>query len=540
MSSTFANPDDLLLKDQVARGIDVEKTAFYLESQGESLFAWLHRRPNKSCHSHGVVVCPPIGVEQLHSHRAIRHLADAVAEHNIPVVRIDYHGTGDSPGSDEDPQRLATWIANVRDTVTWMRDTLGCQRVSVIGLRMGATLAAMAATEQKIENLILWAPVMKGSRYFRELKAISLMVEGKAQIDNDTSGTIKAAGFVMTKETADSIHKIDLLRSSPRCRQALVVHRDDVADDTRLRDHFSAQGIAAAQFTQPGYVEMMAEPHYTRVPRIAIDNIAAWLSAKVAEESMSDSELSFPAAKPALGTEPVEQRNLRRIMAEQQATRERLCQISENPDLFGILCEPDHQINERLPLIVLLSSGTTHRIGPGRLYVQLARRLCAEGFRTLRMDFSGLGDSVLPNSERENDPYTVTAFRDVDIALKFAQQQCGAERVVLMGLCSGAYAAFQSAAQLANPVLVESVLINPLTYFWKDGMSLDHTQNGRLNAMHYYLNAVLDPKKWLRLLSGNSQLGIIGGVKMLVRRLLALSHVRTNDDSRKQSLAIQT
>ena len=39
-----------------------------------------------------------------------------------------------------------------------------------------------------------------------------------------------------------------------------------------------------------------------------------------------------------------------------------------------------------------------------------------------------------------------------------------------MGMCSGAYMAFHSAAQLGNPIVVESVLINPLTFYWKEGM----------------------------------------------------------------------
>src|SRR6476646_11899176 len=86
-------------------------TAFYLASGGRPLFAWLH--PGRL--GHGVVICPPVGHEQVHAHRSLRHLAEAINRRGLPVLRFDYHGTGDSAGSDADPDRLATWRQNVRD-----------------------------------------------------------------------------------------------------------------------------------------------------------------------------------------------------------------------------------------------------------------------------------------------------------------------------------------------------------------------------------------------------------------------------------------
>ena len=99
------------------------------------------------------MICPPIGFEQLHSHRSLRHLADALAAAGIPTLRFDWHGSGDSAGNDEDPQRVSTWLANARDSLVWMRDHLGCQRVSVIGLRIGALLAAEAPAKSSVRIL---------------------------------------------------------------------------------------------------------------------------------------------------------------------------------------------------------------------------------------------------------------------------------------------------------------------------------------------------------------------------------------------------
>src|SRR3954447_11756882 len=138
MSNSLTLPVLPSTGDLTPRAGGVRRTAFYFESQGQWLFAWLHRRERGAHPDHGVLICPPLGHEQVHAHRRLRHLADALAEAGFPVVRFDYHGTGDSAGSDEDPERFPTWLANTRDALGWMTHRLGCQRLSLVGLRLGA------------------------------------------------------------------------------------------------------------------------------------------------------------------------------------------------------------------------------------------------------------------------------------------------------------------------------------------------------------------------------------------------------------------
>jgi pimeloyl-ACP methyl ester carboxylesterase len=211
--------------------------------------------------------------------------------------------------------------------------------------------------------------------------------------------------------------------------------------------------------------------------------------------------------------------------------------IRTRPDLFGVVCEPAVPVANELPLVVLLNAGSSYRIGPGRLYVFLARQLAAQGFRTVRLDFNGIGDSVSSDSKRENDSYSATAFRDIELVLRDLEHRFGARKIVLMGLCSGAYVAFQAAAQIQNPVLVASVLINPLTFFWKIGMTVDDSPVAQLVSIHYYIGAALEPSKWLRLLTGRSQIGIAEAIKIVLRKvgLLRLlqpaARIHSNDRS---------
>ncbi|HEU4534994.1 MAG TPA: hypothetical protein VFS00_12795, partial [Polyangiaceae bacterium] len=72
--------------------------------------------------------------------------------------------------------------------------------------------------------------------------------------------------------------------------------------------------------------------------------------------------------------------------------REKAHAFGEGGVLFGIVCAPTQPRPGR-PAVVLLNAGLVHRAGPFRLHVDLARRLAARGFVTLRLDQSALGDS---------------------------------------------------------------------------------------------------------------------------------------------------
>jgi alpha-beta hydrolase superfamily lysophospholipase len=505
MSPTVTAPIQILPDRGEPSSSVVERQAFYLTSQGHPLFAWLHTRQAGSNVDHGVVICPPIGHEQLHAHRTLRHLADALARQGTPTLRFDWHGTGDSAGQDEDPSRLATWQANVRDTVEWMRQELGCRHVSVIGMRLGATLAALASEDHDIDNLVLWAPVTNGRAYVREMKAIDLTSEYRPVTRPEDSSDIEAAGYVLSQLAAAELSLVNLLKSSPRCRHGLIVMRDDLPADLRLRDRCAELGFPVDQIAVPGFNEMLAEPHRTHIPTRAIQEISTWLQQQI--ETEATHELT---RLPKLTTD---------IRQPATSIRNRILEISSNPHLFGIISEPVTGPMDNLPTIVLLNSGSTHHVGPGRLHVHIARRLAANGFRCLRLDINGLGDSITTDLANENETYPSTAFRDVQLALHRLQTEYGMRQCVLMGLCSGAYAAFQSAACIPDACVVESILINPLTYFWKDGMTVDTAPVRQLIVQHHYLESVLQPQKWFKLLSGRTKIGLLGALKILAQRL---------------------
>lgn len=113
----------------------------------------------------GVVLCYPYGPDYSTAFRSFRVLATRLARAGFHVLRFDYLGTGDSQGDDDDAS-ITQWIADVNAAVLELRGSLGLREVSLIGLRLGATLAALAAARfQQADRLVLWEPVIVGREY---------------------------------------------------------------------------------------------------------------------------------------------------------------------------------------------------------------------------------------------------------------------------------------------------------------------------------------------------------------------------------------
>lgn len=429
----------------------------YFGPDDRPLFGWLHRAPTPV--RLGLVVCNPFGYESVCAHRSLRHFALASAAAGVPALRFDYDGTGDSAGDDRDPGRLAAWVASARSAADRLR-RVGADRVVFLGVRLGALVAALAGAERDdVEGLIAIAPVVAGKAYLRELRALQMAMglgepPGGAVVED---GVQEALGFRLGAETRAALGEIDLSRSErPPAPAVLVIERDDLPGADAWPERLAALGAKVERRRLPGYADMMLGAQDAVVPEAMVSAATAWL-----REHNQPAPVPGPPA--SLGLRAPAQRTFQGVV-------ERAGFVDDSGRLFGILSTPPQPPPSRRGLL-LLNAGAVHRIGPNRLYVELARRWARLGHAVLRLDVSGIGDSRPRPGEPENVVYTDAASEDVAAGIAFLRRQPGVSAVTAIGLCSGGYNAFKAA--VAGVPLDGVVLINPLTFFYKPGMSLD-------------------------------------------------------------------
>lgn len=111
------------------------------------------------------------------------------------------------------------------------------------------------------------------------------------------------------------------------------------------------------------------------------------------------------------------------------------------------------------PACLLLNAGVIHRVGPNRLHVNVARRLAAAGYPTLRFDLSGRGDS---ESRTDGMSFQESSVAEVRQAMDHLAQTVGAERFVVIGICSGGLNAAHVA--VVDPRVAGAVMIDIPAY----------------------------------------------------------------------------
>jgi len=497
-------PDPAVLEEHstplAARAPAVRRTPRYFPCGDGHVFGWYHDAPGAAQLDAVAVICPPTGSEYTRSHRSLRHLADRLAASGMPALRFDYPGAGDSPGSDLDPDRIGAWRSGIRAAIAHARAASGRSRVHLVGVRLGATLAALASADVEVERLVLWNPCVKGSTYARELRALALAAERQTC---DIEGALESAGYVMTAETLAAIAALDLRRAVPRVRdRVLVLGRDDAASDVSLGERLTALGIAHEHRQAPGWAGMMAEHQFTVVPDAALDLIVSWLGDAAPRAPLAITAADDPGARESI------ELALRTAEGNDARIEERLCRFGADDHLFGVLTRPDD--SPERTAVVVFNAGAAHHVGPNRLYVELTRSLAAIGFACLRFDLESLGDSVNRRPARENYPYPHNAVADGKAAIDFLRRRHGYSRFVVLGLCSGAHTVFHAGLELADDPIEEIVMVNPMQFYWIEGMSLDTSR--KFEDMVQYRRSMRDWRRWLKLARGDVKFGRLAEV----------------------------
>jgi uncharacterized protein len=135
-------------------------TPFHFGNRQRRLFGNYEPAQEKFGKVRAVLLCHPMGNEQVYAYRTMRLLAARLAQAGFHVLRFDYFGTGDSYG-DTGEGDLASWCDDIETAIEELKEITGAIKVDVVGLRLGANLSARVAFHrpEEINKLILWEPL---------------------------------------------------------------------------------------------------------------------------------------------------------------------------------------------------------------------------------------------------------------------------------------------------------------------------------------------------------------------------------------------
>jgi len=500
----------------------------YFPAAAPRLFGWLHR-PAADCGATGVVICKPFGYELLVGHRSLRAFAEMAAAAGIPALRFDYQGTGDAAEIDPDADQIEWWTRDVVAAVDELRARTGVSRICLLGFRLGALIATLAAARcESVTGLVLVAPVTSGRSYLRELRTQQLAARVDASADDaarvaaegEAGGAVDVAGHAMSAATVAALAGLELTaQAAPHRASILIIDRDDLPAAQTWYRSLRAAGTDAEYLTLPGFVGMMmTTPFLTTLPQAMLETTREWLVRFAARPGGSASSAAHAAGSTRELTLPE--------AGSEDAITERPVRFGPGGILFGVVSEPPRG-EQRRRGVVLLNNGADYHIGASRMYVPLARHWARNGYAVLRMDVAGLGDSGVRPGGPVNAVFPPAVIEDMRAAVDFMREQYDARELTIGGLCSGAYHAL-GAAVAALPVN-RILMINPEAFAWKEGPPLSGdraTAGGALRARavsgtHWkkLLSGQINPARALTVLSARLTLTLGSQLRALLRTL---------------------
>lgn len=432
------NSRGIALQNASAKGLDANVTpggkySTWFGPETESLFGTVHVPAGGRARG-AVVLCPPLGKEQVDSYRGMTLLAQNLCEQGLLVLRFDYLGTGDSYGAQDQQGIVATWIRSVEYAVAFVR-SCGPKDIALVGLRAGALLAASAAARcGPLAAFTLWDPVVRGRSYLHEQRAL-YSVSVTADSENDTRTSI--IGSVLHADIASEFATLDLSKLPALGCPVLVATRHERGDAKPVRAVVKNQD--AEEHTLSDH-DLFLEPSDFEVvlPAADIMHLASWI----------DGKFGFGSSTVALPF---------RDTAEFESVTETIESLGPD-ELFAIRTTSPRCIPGG-PTVVLYPTANEHRVGPVRLWVEIARELAAQGVSVLRFDRRGTGESGEVLGDEITRLYSDDGNEDALTAVRFAGS--APQNILVSGMCSGSWYSSFAARELG---VNSAVLLNTLDW----------------------------------------------------------------------------
>lgn len=374
----------------------------------------------------GVVLVPGIIHDQQATEVGLVALGRDLASRGVPALLIDLAGTAQGSGTLETPDVVDQWGDDVRSAVSHAR-RCGVEHVVVLGVRLGALVAIDALSADPVDLMVLWAPVLSGRRYVKELR---MMQAAAAHGGGDDLPGVTIGGHRLPPHLLDDLRRLDADRidGKPASELCLVDTADRLEVTTnRLFDEVATDRIVA-RGTEPW---LFTDPIGFAAPWSDLAAVRDRIERAIRRVGLFHSGSHDVPAMPQVATQ-----RSREFHHDGVAIRETFVTLG-TAGLTGILSEPVGGAEPGAPTYLAVT-----RTGPGRMFVDLARREASRGRATLRFDLAGFGTSGRRRHQAWADYYHPTAADDISEAVD--ELVCrGFSRIVVVGFCAGAWSALQ-------------------------------------------------------------------------------------------------
>lgn len=218
---------------------------FFFQNGVKRLFGCYHPPYVPQADSPGVVLCYPTGHEYAICHRAFRQLGQRLAMQGLATLRFDYYGSGDSEGDSREAS-LAQWISDVGSAIHELRIRGGVQSVCLVGCRLGASLAYLAASERgDATALVLCDPIVNGRVWLDQLEAEhrSMLLRSHVAQRNSANRTNQLLGFPIPDILRAEVQALDLLAAAPLPQtRVLIIESGNRSTGSAIREQLQSGG----------------------------------------------------------------------------------------------------------------------------------------------------------------------------------------------------------------------------------------------------------------------------------------------------------
>lgn len=258
---------------------------FYFGTSQKPLFGSYQPPQSGSARRSVVLLCYPLGDEYIRAHRAYRQLATRLNRVGFPVMRFDYFGSGDSAGEDTDAT-LSQWLNDISIAVDEAKRLSGAQTVILAGLRLGATLAAITASQRRdVSAVALWEPVINGDEYLNELREAHehrlRYLPSKPQ--NQPQDLLDLLGFRLSDKLVEELQHLNLLTLSAKPSNVVYMTENRQTEElSKLQAHFKNLGSRVYYDQIDGPVIWAEDPDKALVPHQILESIVSWMAKEIA------------------------------------------------------------------------------------------------------------------------------------------------------------------------------------------------------------------------------------------------------------------